>query len=99
MKAVEPKWERFGTLVTDEGVIKFIQGAICRLAGTRRPDFFPGAQPVSLAEESVGAFLREDYFVCEKSDGIRCLMFLCHLEKQAKTFLIDRKYSIRSVDL
>ena len=54
---------------------------------------FPGAQPVSFAARHMLELQKQDYFVCEKSDGIRCLMYLTtdpgNMEEA--TFLIDRK--------
>ena len=54
---------------------------------------FPGAQPVSFAARHKLDLQKQDYFVCEKSDGIRCLMYLTtdpgNMEEA--TFLIDRK--------
>ncbi|KAI1761735.1 mRNA capping enzyme, alpha subunit [Hypoxylon sp. FL1150] len=53
---------------------------------------FPGAQPVSFCKKHLEELCREDYYVCEKSDGIRYLMFLTADENGAETvYLIDRK--------
>ena len=53
---------------------------------------FPGAQPVSFAARHKLELQKQDYFVCEKSDGVRCLMFLTNgPNMQEATFLIDRK--------
>jgi mRNA guanylyltransferase len=58
---------------------------------------FPGAQPVSFAREHVNELQRQEYFMCEKTDGLRCLLFLHWVENPATgsiepaTFLIDRK--------
>ena len=53
---------------------------------------FPGAQPVSFAARHKFELQKQDYYVCEKSDGIRCLMY--HTEDGQggeAIYLIDRK--------
>ena len=52
---------------------------------------FPGAQPVSFASRHIAELQKQDYYVCEKSDGIRCLMYLTGDDTQEITYLIDRK--------
>ncbi|KAK4541303.1 hypothetical protein LTR36_008061 [Oleoguttula mirabilis] len=57
---------------------------------------FPGAQPVSFARHHLQELQKEDYFLCEKTDGIRCLLYLSqfideHGQAVETQFLIDRK--------
>ncbi|RUS14451.1 hypothetical protein BC937DRAFT_93804 [Endogone sp. FLAS-F59071] len=52
---------------------------------------FPGAQPVSFETEHLQQLETEDYFACEKSDGLRYLLFALVSPKGPATFLIDRK--------
>ena len=58
----------------------------------RKQTSFPGAQPVSFAAKHFVELQKQDYYVCEKSDGVRCLMYLTDdgQGKQA-VYLIDRK--------
>ncbi|KAI1804379.1 mRNA capping enzyme, alpha subunit [Daldinia bambusicola] len=53
---------------------------------------FPGAQPVSFTRKHLEELMREDYYVCEKSDGIRYLLYIAADEaNQECHYLIDRK--------
>lgn len=62
---------------------------------------FPGAQPVSFSAKHLTELQKEDYFVCEKTDGIRCLMYFAHGDPESDTpeihYLIDRKNDYRFV--
>ncbi|KAI9675338.1 MAG: Dcp1p-Dcp2p decapping enzyme complex alpha subunit [Caeruleum heppii] len=58
----------------------------------RRTLSFPGAQPVSFAHRHLQALRTEDYYVCEKSDGIRCLMYFAEGTGGTEIhYLIDRR--------
>ena len=53
---------------------------------------FPGAQPVSFAGKHIQELKKQDYWVCEKTDGMRFLMYLTHDGHQRPAYyLIDRK--------
>lgn len=60
---------------------------------------FPGAQPVSFSSKHLTELQREDYYVCEKTDGIRCLMYFARGNAQQPEihYLIDRKNDYRYV--
>jgi len=53
---------------------------------------FPGAQPVSFARHHLEELCQQDYFLCEKTDGIRCLLY-CTVDEVGNEihYLIDRK--------
>lgn len=62
---------------------------------------FPGAQPVSFSSRHLTELQKEDYYVCEKTDGIRCLMYFARGDPDSDTpeihYLIDRKNEYRFV--
>ena len=71
--------------------LRQLQAHVAKLLG-RDSTRFPGAQPVSFTGKHLQELLERDYYVCEKSDGIRCLMYLTsNTESQEMVFLIDRK--------
>ncbi|KAB8204620.1 mRNA capping enzyme, catalytic domain-containing protein [Aspergillus parasiticus] len=62
---------------------------------------FPGAQPVSFSNKHLLELQRQDYYVCEKTDGIRCLMYFARGDPDSEApeihYLIDRKNDYRYV--
>jgi len=50
-----------------------------------------GAQPVSFARRHLQELQTRDYYVCEKSDGIRCLIYKTREDNREISYLIDRK--------
>ncbi len=59
---------------------------------SRTSTTFPGAQPVSFAARHIFELQKQDYYVCEKSDGIRCLMYFTEGDDGSEIhYLIDRK--------
>jgi mRNA guanylyltransferase len=52
---------------------------------------FPGAQPVSFSAEHIEELKHQDYYVCEKTDGVRYLMWFTEDGAQDIHYLIDRK--------
>ncbi|KAG2188377.1 hypothetical protein INT44_001130 [Umbelopsis vinacea] len=71
---------------------KTLQGRVQELLKIHH-DGFPGSQPVSFETKHLIDLQREDYFVCEKSDGVRYLMFATQTPKGPATFLLDRNRS------
>ena len=63
---------------------------------------FPGAQPVSFGREHLDELQQREYFMCEKTDGLRVLLFLHWYDDgqclQPITFVIDRKNNFYRVE-
>ncbi|KAI8061225.1 mRNA capping enzyme, catalytic domain-containing protein [Thamnidium elegans] len=59
---------------------------------------FPGAQPISFGAKQLEEIEREDFFVAEKSDGIRCLALLTvNDRREPEVYLFDRKSNFHVV--
>ncbi|RPA84311.1 mRNA-capping enzyme subunit alpha [Ascobolus immersus RN42] len=65
---------------------------VAALLGREHNTNFPGAQPVSFGTRHIEALKKQDYYVCEKSDGIRCLLYFTVGDRGEEIhYLIDRK--------
>ena len=53
-----------------------LQGHLANLCQLRGRNRFPGAQPVSFTKDSLALLESMDFWVCEKSDGVRVLIFI-----------------------
>ena len=74
----------------DHGLVSMLRQEVAQLLGRGQVNF-PGAQPVSFAAKHLVELQKQDYYLCEKSDGIRCLMYLTNDGANEVTYLIDRK--------
>ncbi|KAF2763394.1 mRNA-capping enzyme subunit alpha [Pseudovirgaria hyperparasitica] len=72
-------------------IVYHLRELIANVLG-RGPTSFPGAQPVSFARAHLQELRKENYFMCEKTDGIRCLLWLDEDSEGGEScYLIDRK--------
>lgn len=83
--------DRPGIKMADQDA-RALRQEVQHLLGREKWDF-PGAQPVSFAKRHLEALRSEDYYVCEKSDGLRYLLYLTADPATGNEahFLIDRK--------
>lgn len=72
-----------------------IRMLICKLLNSPKPaKTFPGSQPVSFQHSDIEEkLLQQDYYVCEKTDGLRALMLIIinPVTKEQGCFMIDRE--------
>ncbi|KZP12553.1 mRNA guanylyltransferase [Athelia psychrophila] len=60
---------------------------------------FPGKQPVSFRAQDLDKLESQDFWVCEKPDGMRVLLFVNTLpSKEQLVYIIDRHNSYRQLD-
>ena len=87
--------EKVGGVNAGHDLAEEFRDEVARLLGHHSRGF-PGAQPVSFAARHIGELKRQDYYVCEKTDGIRYLMYMTsdtapNGEPKDVHYLIDRK--------
>ena len=80
-----------GTLVKDRSTLKNIKETVAKLLQSEAsPNRFPGAQPISFTAKHLKELKAVNYFVSEKADGIRCLMFTTRTkEGRGITYLVS----------
>ncbi|KAF9532225.1 mRNA guanylyltransferase [Crepidotus variabilis] len=49
---------------------------VAKMCGLDNPEKFPGSQPVSFGSADLDKLEKQDYWVCEKSDGVRVLFLI-----------------------
>ncbi|KAG2223800.1 hypothetical protein INT45_001934 [Circinella minor] len=77
---------------------RFLRDKVAQLLQMRSYRF-PGAQPVSFGFAQLNELEKEDYYVAEKSDGVRCLaLLLVDEQKEHKVYLFDRKSNFHVLD-
>ncbi|KAJ1679587.1 Dcp1p-Dcp2p decapping enzyme complex alpha subunit [Spiromyces aspiralis] len=78
-------------------VKRFVQDQISSIGiDAKRP--YRGAQPVSFLKQHLDDLVHEDYFVCEKTDGVRALLYMTRGQNnEPQCYFIDRKNYYRYV--
>lgn len=81
---------RVGGQWAGEGLQRSFREEVAGLLG-RHNTSFPGSQPVSFSGKHIDELKSQDYYVCEKTDGLRYLMYLTDDNGKDIHYLIDRK--------
>lgn len=82
-----------GELLEDDNIRGHLNNHIstlCHLSHSK----FPGSQPVSFSLASLELLESLDFWVCEKSDGVRVLVFIVmnNLVGQQEVWLVSRSF-------
>ncbi|KAF8508398.1 mRNA capping enzyme [Gautieria morchelliformis] len=85
-----------GDLIEGFEHVGFLKEQVARLCGLDRYRF-PGSQPISFGRKDLIRLEHEDYWVCEKSDGVRVLVFVRQEDNTSAVYLIDRHDQYRMV--
>ncbi|KAI8971930.1 mRNA capping enzyme, catalytic domain-containing protein [Mycotypha africana] len=86
-----------GQLIIDTAKISHLKETIATLLGLKSYKF-PGAQPISFGAKQLDEIEQEDFYVAEKSDGVRCLALLTSNQyKEPEIYLFDRKNNFHLV--
>ena len=71
-----------------------------RLFGfTIKRDYFPGPQPVTVEKKDFELLKKEEYVVCEKTDGERYVMLLINIDNKPMCFIINRNNELYFLSL
>eukprot|EP01104_Vermistella_antarctica_P018558 TRINITY_DN691_c0_g1_i1.p1 TRINITY_DN691_c0_g1~~TRINITY_DN691_c0_g1_i1.p1 ORF type:complete len:603 (+),score=145.61 TRINITY_DN691_c0_g1_i1:150-1958(+) len=79
----------------------FPEEALLGSKGSKGRTFFPGALPVALSRRHFPRIQSNDYFVSEKTDGVRFILFLAQNVPNCSAggaFLVDRNFDFYRVE-
>ncbi len=66
---------------------------------TLKRNYFPGPQPVTIERKDIDLLKKNEYMVCEKSDGERYVMLLINIDQKPMCFMINRNNDFYFMDL
>uniref|UniRef100_A0AB38ZM25 mRNA guanylyltransferase n=1 Tax=Mantoniella tinhauana virus 1 TaxID=3111543 RepID=A0AB38ZM25_9VIRU len=76
---------------------KYVTTFIHTQWGTK--NFFPGPQPISIEYKHFPILKSGEYYVCEKTDGERCMMVALTYEGQGRCVFVNRNFEMTDVTL
>lgn len=89
--------EYAGKLLDNKDAMNIIQTMNYKLNLKPQNQRFPGWHAITLLKRHINNLINCDYFACEKSDGIRALLYIMNYKNKSYHFLIDRKLSVYQI--
>lgn len=71
--------------------LMFIHSAWGTIRNGKIPPFFPGPQPISVERQHFSIIKEDEYYACEKTDGVRYMCVIFKYEETKLCILVDRK--------
>ena len=88
-------FEEHGIEIVNENQISSLKSEFMQLFGCKQTEFkFPGSLPISLNNTRLRQ-INKTYFVSEKTDGLRCCLFIP--KDQSGVYIVDRKFKISAL--
>lgn len=85
---------------TDPNVVRSLKrGILNEWPFVKNSEYFPGPQPISLENKDTHKLLKFPYVVCEKTDGMRYLLYFAKLDGKSSNFLVDRSFRFYEINL
>uniref|UniRef100_A0A6C0KC66 mRNA guanylyltransferase n=1 Tax=viral metagenome TaxID=1070528 RepID=A0A6C0KC66_9ZZZZ len=80
-------------------VITLKRGILKEWSFVKNSEYFPGPQPISLENKDTHKLLKFPYVVCEKTDGMRYLMYFTTIDGKHQGFLVDRSFRFYKIEV
>jgi hypothetical protein len=84
--------------LTDQGVIDKLKSKFLSYWPSRKNDYFPAPQPVSLERRDIFKFRKFPYLACVKSDGMRFIMVCTIVDGVNKCYMVNRAFRYYEVE-
>ena len=82
----------------DQEILAKLKSKFLSYWPSRKNDFFPAPQPVSLQRRDLFRFKKFDYLVCVKSDGMRFVMVCTVVNGMNKCYMVNRAFRYYEVE-
>ncbi|EPR79324.1 mRNA capping enzyme subunit alpha [Spraguea lophii 42_110] len=90
-------FDSIGKLVPQKDTLFLLRKIYDIIQKKRTGDNFPGMHPVTFHRYHFPLLLKEDFLVCEKSDGLRLQLFVVNIKDVTHLFFYDRKLAFYKI--